>query len=365
MPLRELAYLQAVNRFLSRYIDKEKELQEIVDLAALVCHTSTAIICMKDAHRYLFKFKKGIEAESISEKESFCQFLSDRDEEVLTIPDALQDVRCTAMTSPPNPPHFRFYAGVALITHDGHRVGSLCVLDHTPQGIDSTQQQLLKMLAKRIIQVLEFDFSLGLLKKQFDLVKDADMKLRSYFESTGAYHLLLGKELEVIAFNKVIADFVAANFGIRLYEGIRAADLPTDMKRDGFVADCQQALAGNSIDYERQANYNGKHIWWHITVDPGYDTDGNIISVSFNATDITERKLHEQHILAQNESLKSIAYIQSHELRRPVASILGLANIMGAHDYMFNKEDVEMLGRAASELDAKIRTIVGYSDEKG
>jgi signal transduction histidine kinase len=134
---------------------------------------------------------------------------------------------------------------------------------------------------------------------------------------------------------------------------------------DRFIAECQQALAGNPIDCEWQGNYNGKYIWWHITVDPSYDTEGNVIGVSFNATDITERKLHEQHILAQNESLKSIAYIQSHELRRPVASILGLANIMEADDYVFNKEDVEMLGRAANELDAKIRMIVGYSDEKG
>ena len=361
MPLRELAYLQAVNRFLSRYIDKEKELQEIVDLAALTCHTSTAIICMKDAQRYHFKFKTGIEVESIPTKDSFCQFLPDNNDEVLTIPDTREDLRCTALTAGIGAPHFRFYAGIALITHDGHQIGSLCALDQQPGQIDHTQQQLLKMLAKRIIQVLEFDFSLGLLQKQFDLVRDAEMKLRSYFESSGACHLLIGKELEVIAFNKAIADFIAKTQGIRLHEGIRASEILSGPSRDRFIAECRQALAGQSIDYEREENYNGTTIWWHVTFEPGFDMEGNVISVSLNATDITERKLHEQHILAQNESLKSIAYIQSHELRRPVASILGLANIMSANDYVFSKDDVEMLERAAGELDAKIRTIVGYS----
>ena len=364
MPLRELAYLQAVNRFLSRYIDKEKELQEIVDLATLTCHTSTAIICMKDEQHYHFKFKKGIEAESIAKKDSFCQFLPDNNDEVLTIPDAWKDLRCTALKSGTGSSHFRFYAGVALITHDGHQIGSLCTLDRKPQQIDHTQQQLLKMLAKRVIQVLEFDFSLGLLQKQFDLVRGAEMKLRSYFESSGACHLLIGKELEVIAFNKVIADFIANTYGIRLYEGIRAGEMLTGTSRDRFVAECQQALAGQSIDYEREENYSDTTIWWHVTFEPGFDTEGNVISISLNATDITERKLHEQHILAQNESLKSIAYIQSHELRRPVASILGLVGIMAAEDYQFSKEDVKMLEQAASELDTRIRTIVGYSEEK-
>lgn len=138
----------------------------------------------------------------------------------------------------------------------------------------------------------------------------------------------------------------------------------TGTSRDRFVAECQQALAGQSIDYEREENYYGTTIWWHVTFDPGFDTEGNVISISLNATDITERKLNEQHILAQNDSLKSIAYIQSHELRRPVASILGLVGIMESHEYIFNKEDVEMLGKAASEQDTKIRTIVKHTDEK-
>lgn len=55
--------------------------------------------------------------------------------------------------------------------------------------------------------------------------------------------------------------------------------------------------------------------------------DGTIIGVSYNATDITDRIKQERLIFAQNESLRKIAFMQSHELRRPVSSILGLMNL--------------------------------------
>ena len=48
MPQRELERLQAVNRFLKLEFSKEKELQEIVELAAAICGTPTALITLID-----------------------------------------------------------------------------------------------------------------------------------------------------------------------------------------------------------------------------------------------------------------------------------------------------------------------------
>ncbi|RZL07846.1 MAG: hypothetical protein EOO89_22485 [Pedobacter sp.] len=46
--MKELERLQAVNRFLKLEISKEKELQEIVRLAASICDTETALITLID-----------------------------------------------------------------------------------------------------------------------------------------------------------------------------------------------------------------------------------------------------------------------------------------------------------------------------
>lgn len=90
--------------------------------------------------------------------------------------------------------------------------------------------------------------------------------------------------------------------------------------------------------------------------------DGEIIGVSYNSVNITKRKEQELKIIAQNESLKQIAYLQSHELRKPVASIMGLMNIFKSDDYTTTREDLLMMGRAVDELDDKIRVINHYAD---
>jgi len=47
--MKELQRIQAVNRFLKLEISKEKELQEIIRLAASICGTTTALITLIDA----------------------------------------------------------------------------------------------------------------------------------------------------------------------------------------------------------------------------------------------------------------------------------------------------------------------------
>jgi hypothetical protein len=65
-----------------------------------------------------------------------------------------------------------------------------------------------------------------------------------------------------------------------------------------------------------------------------------------------------------NDALKNIAYIQSHELRKPLASILGLVNVIKAEDYTADKEALHKLEIAAKELDVMIKAINKHTQIK-
>jgi PAS domain S-box-containing protein len=80
-----------------------------------------------------------------------------------------------------------------------------------------------------------------------------------------------------------------------------------------------------------------------------------IISV---INDVTEKKMFENKIVSQNEKLKEIAVIQSHELRRPVANILGLTNIICNHKVNIDEENIKMLQHAVEELEVIINKII-------
>ncbi|OKS87365.1 tetratricopeptide repeat protein [Mucilaginibacter polytrichastri] len=65
-----------------------------------------------------------------------------------------------------------------------------------------------------------------------------------------------------------------------------------------------------------------------------------------------------------NEALLKIAHIQSHEVRKPLASILGLMNVFKAHNYEVGKDELLMVETSTQELDEKIRDIILATESK-
>ncbi|MFA4870797.1 MAG: GAF domain-containing protein [Pedobacter sp.] len=361
MPQKELERLQAVHRFLNLNFSKEQDLQDIVNFAANICKVPTALITLIDEHTQYIKFKTGTNLETTSRQVSFCNHIIQR-EETLMVPDTLQDNRFVNNPLVTEFPSIRFYAGAPLTTQDGHILGSLCVIGQKPKKLTLLQQKTLKILSRQVINILEFESSLKILKEQFIETKSAEIKLRSFFESSNSCHLLIGKNLEILAFNKALAKFIKKVHGVDVKQGATITDYVQKSFLKEFSSNYFKALSGASVEIERELTYTKQKICWHITFEPAYNTDTEIIGVSYNATDITERLKQERKVLTQNESLREIANIQSHQLRKPVASIMGLMNLFKAEGYKATKEELQVLEKATDELDEKIKRIVTHAN---
>jgi light-regulated signal transduction histidine kinase (bacteriophytochrome) len=83
------------------------------------------------------------------------------------------------------------------------------------------------------------------------------------------------------------------------------------------------------------------------------------VGVSLRFIDSTERKEREDQIRRQNEQLRDIAWMQSHLTRQPLATILGLVNILDKKSLTDdNKKIIGMLEETVGKLDQVIRDIV-------
>ncbi len=99
--------------------------------------------------------------------------------------------------------------------------------------------------------------------------------------------------------------------------------------------------------------------FWEDRYSPVFNEKHEIIGLTVFVTDITERKQNELKIINQNEKLKVIAWQQSHEVRGPVASILGLLNLIKTEDKeTYNPLYLQYLQQSAEQLDKIIHKIV-------
>ncbi|WCT14767.1 PAS domain S-box protein [Mucilaginibacter jinjuensis] len=363
MPVPQSDKLLTATRFLDLTVDKESELKELADLATSLFSVPFAMIRIAGYDKQITNKKFPRKAHKQIVDDPLYQHLIRQDKNLI-----IENID-TGKFSKYQPfiiqkHKIKFYASVPLITHDGHYAGNILLMDHHPQKLTKGQKQVIKILVKRILHLIEFDYSLRVIKAQHHTAKETEIKLRSFFESSASCHLLIGKELEVIVFNRNMAEFIERHHHVTLYPGITVDKILHEAYLEDFIQDYEKALSGIPVKYEREVEYAEKTIWWYVTFEPGYNNAGEIVGISYNATDITERKHNEKKILEQNSSLSTIAHIQSHELRRPVASILGFMHLFKYVGYKATKHELVMMEKAVNELDDKIKEIVEISTRR-
>ncbi|MEN9686900.1 MAG: hypothetical protein RLZZ28_2686 [Bacteroidota bacterium] len=90
---------------------------------------------------------------------------------------------------------------------------------------------------------------------------------------------------------------------------------------------------------------------------------GWVMSLIGTNRDITEEVIKQEKIKMQNKVLRDIAFIQSHEVRKPLANILGMIEILHNSGALNDLEMFHHLVESARELDQQIRTIVNKTNE--
>lgn len=119
---------------------------------------------------------------------------------------------------------------------------------------------------------------------------------------------------------------------------------------------------------EELVNYNkqGEKYWIRMDITPILDAERQIEKFIAIQSDITERKNIElekarlvEELIGKNKSLEEYAFITSHNLRAPIAHILGLTSLFDKENPTdpFHTTVIEQLGNAAENLDTVIMDI--------
>lgn len=127
--------------------DPDQAFDEVTRLAQRVFGTDIALVSLIDHDRQWFKSRRGLAAEETPRDQAFCAHAIADDDDVFVVENALEDPRFVHNPLVTEDPTIRFYAGAPVHGPQGHRVGTLCVIDGEQRSASAEDRGTLRDLA--------------------------------------------------------------------------------------------------------------------------------------------------------------------------------------------------------------------------
>jgi|GEM_PF-5079125 len=192
-----------------------------------------------------------------------------------------------------------------------------------------------------------------------------ERKWASIFNSSPHQYLWIGSDFRLLAFNKMAAEMSQKFYNSALRAGQSIWDFVRSDAQAEVRNDLERAFEGEVVTKEIYFDFEHKASqWFEIQYLPNYDEAGRLLGAVVVSIDIDARKQAELQIINQNEALRQIAWSYSHEVRPPVARILGLVQLVEPESLNESNQQIfDFLKLTTRSLDEVIRQVVRVTEQ--
>lgn len=167
-------------------------------------------------------------------------------------------------------------------------------------------------------------------------LEQSEANLRSVFENTDLAIFLFDNELRTVSFNSNAGELGLRNLGRNIKKGMPAQQFFSKARKGVLEQVLAELAEKRSISYETNVTVaDGTKDWYDVTwmgVKGQKDENVGYILTVRNITDKkaadAEREKMTADLVKRNADLEQFTYIVSHNLRAPVANIIGLTAML-------------------------------------
>ncbi len=187
LPLNEHERLAALRATEVLDTPPEPAFDNLTALVARLCDVPIALVSLVDEKRQWFKSTIGLPVCQTPRDQAFCGYTI-LGNGPLVVENAALDRRFFDNPLVTGSPGIRFYAGVPLRCAKGHPLGSLCVIDTRPRGLNATQTADLLALAGQAEAQLRLRRSIKELKAAHETMRSVNAA-KSLFVATMSHEI--------------------------------------------------------------------------------------------------------------------------------------------------------------------------------
>jgi len=295
----------------------EERFDRITRMAARLFDVPMAFLSLVDADRLWFKSQVGFPFSETPADKTICSQVI-RQDEMVVVNDAIHDARFADCPYVTGFPQVRFYAGMP-IAYDGAYIGTFCLVDSVARAFDEEERALLRDLATMVAN----EVSAGALRAAQERQRRSDASVRALLEHLPDSVLLIDDAGVVVSCNPA-AERLFGRAAASLH-GQPAAVL-LGVPESGLAPS-----PGAPLRFETRLVRPGGELAVEAALS-AVEIDGRPHRVA-SIHDVTAHQAALEAGRAAEQLRRSYFRTATHELRTPMASILGFSELLTKRDY--------------------------------
>ena len=354
LPADESGRLEALRRHDILDTPPEAAFDRVTRLVQTIFNVPIVRITLVDAEREWFKSAIGCSVQEAGREVAFCAHAILQDE-VLVVPNALQDLRFAQNPQVTGADQVRFYAGAPLKTADGFLLGTLCVLDTAPRNFSADDISVLRDLAAIVSDEMELRLAATQLEREVVERRKMEITLRQtenelressrlqalIFNSIAEGIHWIGRDGKILFENPAAADLLG--WEMKDLVGKPAHETMHHSRPDGSpfpkcecpIYRCLRTGVPETVEDEVFWRRDGTDLAVAYTAAVVRDWAGEIMGAVVVFSDSTQRRAAEKALRdakeaaeAANRTKSNFLANMSHEIRTPMNGVIGMTSLL-------------------------------------